>query len=115
MAALAGAVRMQQTAIAPEQGHDTVHGTDGGLLPVAAAEDQGGLGEAGNHQAVPVGENLVVEAGRNPLRPLAEKHLARGGEPLFGCLVPECEPMRAVEDGLAFPIAVSRYVVDGAK
>ncbi len=53
------------------------------LDPFLFAEEPARIGERGDHQAVPVGEHLVVEAGANALRADLKKLLAQRREPLL--------------------------------
>jgi hypothetical protein len=55
---------MQDFAV-PQQAQHVVEGLLGLANPVLAIEHQPGFGKRGDHQAVPVGQHLVVEAGRD--------------------------------------------------
>ena len=96
-------------------GHAVAHEGEGGgrcCDPVGAVEHRANGGKGVDHEAVPVGEHLVVATRRHALRPLTEQRLARRRKarlfhPLAGRR--RCEP---VEDDAAFPVAPGAHVVD---
>ena len=63
-----------------------------------------GVHQRGDHLAVPVGQDLVVEPGPHPRRAHAEQLAAQRGEPRLvgGAALAALQP---VEDGVAFEIA----------
>ena len=90
-----------------------VEGRDRRVEPGRRVEDHGGVRQRRDHQAVPVREHLVVPAGALPARAALQQQRAQPGEAgLVGHLV-GLRRGQPVEDGLAFPVAAPRDVVDG--
>ena len=77
---LAVAIAVGEPAIAAHGRHDGAIGIAGEIEPVITAEYGAGLRQAGDHQAVPIGEDLVVERGRDPAVALGEQGLAQSIE-----------------------------------
>src|SRR5690606_23800374 len=80
-------------------------GLAGGREPGGLAEGDGGVGEGRDHQAIPVGEDLVVPPGPDARFAGGEKAGAAGLHLGFERRVSERRPAEAVEDGLALPVA----------
>ena len=99
---------------------DEVVSPRGKPYPFRRVEQRCGIDERGDHQAVPISENLVVAAGANPLFPRVEQALPQRREP---CLLRKCRRLcfEAVQDDNApamrvvFPIAAWRGVIEFAK
>ena len=90
-------------------------GALGGFEPVGAVEGVGGIGERRDHQAVPIGEHLVVEAGTNARCATREQLLAHLGKPLLGLGVAQRDGAEPVEDIVALEIPLRRHAVDFRK
>ncbi len=73
------------------------------------------MGERGDHQAVPVGEHLVVPAGSDAAVAAREQFFAQGGEPAFLIVRMQIERIETIENDVAFPIAFAGDVVDGVE
>ena len=78
--------------------------------PFRLAEDGAGAGERGDHQAVPVGEHLVVAAGPRPRPSRSANSFARASASARLLLVraPRRDPP---QHGAALPVAAGRHVV----
>src|ERR1700730_8328314 len=88
--------------------------------PFRLVENRRGIDERGDHQAVPIGKNFVVEAGLTPLLSRVEQALPQRRKPcFFGKRRSLC--FEAVQDDNApamrfvFPIAAWRGVIKFAK
>ena len=103
---------MRQAIALAHRGRDEGEGLLRKPQPIGAGEDARGMSERGNHQPVPVGQHLVVEAGANTRRAGVEEDGARAREPGLGRSIGERRVLQAVEDGMAFPIAAGRHVVE---
>ncbi len=84
----------------------------GEIDPIGPIEAHAGGGEGGDHQPVPVGEDLVVQAGPDALLARAVEDGAAGGEFRLARRLAEFKMMEAIENDLAFPVAAGRDVVD---
>ena len=84
-----GETGIKQAAVAPGMakpvaaGHVALHKFEGAgrhLDPVRLPEGVSGIDQRRDHQAVPVGQNLVVEAGPDPAFPHFVQHGPQHGE-----------------------------------
>ena len=82
----------------------------GGVEPRRLGEQEACVGERGDHQPVPVGEHLVVEAGPYARVADAEKFCAQRREPRFVVVAARLR-VEAVEDVVALEIARGRHVI----
>ena len=83
-----------------------------GGQPLGPLEHPRGVGERGDHQAVPVGQHLVVPAGADAAgapRQQLGAHVRPAPSPRSG--ERRIELAQPVEDGVAFPVAGVRDVV----
>ena len=112
MQPLAGAMGVEQPAIrVAHRVHHEAPGADGGGQPVVALEGGGGIGQGCDHQAVPVGQDLVVPA--RPDAPVADglQPGAQARQPPFLVLAQQGGRAVAVQDGVVLPISLGRDVV----
>ena len=82
----------------------------GRVEPRRLGEEEAGVGERGDHQPVPVGEHLVVEAGPYARVADAEKFCAQRREPRVVVVAARLR-VEAVEDVVALEIARRRHVI----
>ena len=81
---LAGAVGVEEPAVLVAHAiHHEAPGAGCGGKPVVALEDGGGVGQRRDHQAVPVGQNLVIPARPDTLVAHGLKLGAQDGEALL--------------------------------
>ena len=78
--------------------------------PGRLVEDLAGIGERRDHQAVPVGQHLVVEAGPHARCAGGKQLCAQRGKPLLVLLAAR-KRLETIENIVAFEIAVRRDVV----
>ena len=64
---LAGAIGVGEAAVRLHALADEIEGGGRGFQPIGAVEHACGMGERGDHQAVPVGQHLVVPAGADAI------------------------------------------------
>ena len=89
---------------------DEVEGALGDLEPRRFVEHQARIGERRDHQSVPVGQHLVVEAGAHACRARVEKFCAQRREPRLVRIAAR-QRFEPIEDVVAFEIAGRRHVV----
>ena len=85
--------------------HDEAEGGGGGGQPLGAVEHARGVGERGDHQAVPVGQHLVVPAGADAVGAARQQLEAHVRQRLLVGGRAQQRVAQAVEDGVAFPVA----------
>ena len=113
MQPLAGAMGMEQPAVVVAHPvHDEAPGADRGGQPVVALEHGGGVGERGDHQAVPVGQHLVVPARPHALVAHRLQPGAQAGQSLLLGVAQQRRRAIAMQDGVMLPVALRRDVVD---
>ena len=83
-----------------------------GGQPVVALEHGGGVGERGDHQAVPVGQHLVVPARPDALVAHRLQPGAQARQPLLLGVAQQRRRAVAMQDGVMLPVALRRDVVD---
>ena len=114
--------RVAEPAVAPGVpepavlGHvpdDEGKGGLGGGQPGGLAERRGGARQRRDHQAVPVGQHLVVPARPHPRAARRQEPGAQLGQLGFLGGLSQPRAARAVEDGLALPVAARGHVVGG--
>ena len=96
------------------EGHLVEHEIEGAgrqADPFRPVQDRAGERQGVDHVAVPVGEDLVVQAGPRPRRAGVEQDGPAAFEHRLVVRVAQHRPLGAVEDDLAFPVAVGRNVV----
>jgi hypothetical protein len=76
-------------------------------------EQQAGVGESGDGKAVPVGEDLIVEARRDAAVANRKQPLAQGRKTALVGGVEQLERAQAVENVAAFEVAFGRDAIDG--
>ena len=111
MAGPAGAPAVQKPAVG---GHLIAHEGErraGRIQPCRLAEDLAGMGQGCDHQAVPIGQYLVIPAGADASVALIQENGAGCRKPGLGGGVGEGGVRAAIEDGVAFPIAARGHVV----
>ena len=106
-----GAPGMAQAAVLGDVGEDEGKGGLGRRQPGGLVEGRAGGGEGRDHQAVPVGEHLVVPLRRHARRAGGEQPGAASGQHLLQGRVAQPPRRAAVEDGPAFPVAAGGDVV----
>ena len=96
---------------------DVIEGLQPGLLRRLAAGGRGGVGKAGDGEAVPVGEDLVVAGGLRALVARSEQMRADFPQPALLVIAKPVarRPGEPVQDDLALPIALRRSVVDAGE
>ena len=82
-----------------------------GIDPCGLGEHRTGIGKRGDHQPVPIGEDLVVPTGADPRLARLEEDRAGRGERRFVTVIAKLGPLGSVEDGFSFPVAFGRDVV----
>ena len=103
---LAGAVGMEQAAVlVAHRVHDEAPGAHRRGQPVVALEDGRRVGERGDHQAVPVGQHLVVPARPHPLVAHRLELGAQDGESLLLRIAQQGRGAIAMEDIVMLPVA----------
>src|SRR5581483_318281 len=84
------------------------------LAPRWLFEQQTCVAERGDHQAVPVGQNFVVEAGTHALVAHRKQFYAQRRKPLLIFISARLR-LEAIENRVAFEIAGRRHVVMASK
>ena len=109
-----GAPCVVEAALLHHMGGDEAPGFFGRCNPRRFTKGGAGFGEACDHQAVPVGEDLVVEARTDAGRAGGKEFGAERCERFFFCFAERLVGAgEAVEDVYFLPIAVGRDVIDG--
>ena len=108
----AGAITVVEPPIGAHAVAHEREGGGGGGDPFGAAEHRADGGERRDHEAVPVGEHLVVAARRHALRPVVEQRLAHCRKARLVGRLAGRRRREAVENGAAFPVAGRAHVVD---
>ena len=101
----AGAPDAMQTPPVLQMRDGEVEGSTRGIEPERFVEHRSRVDQRGDHEAVPVGENLVVATGANAI---VAPHLQlgpRAGEGRVGERGFDVQRAAEVEDGVAFPVA----------
>ena len=90
-----------------------IEGGFGGGDPVGPLKDAAGERQRGDHQAIPVDQDLVVAQGRDAFVAHREQAGTAVGEESFLGRIAQTGMMGPVQDGRAFPVAVAMHVVGG--
>ena len=88
-----------------------IEGADRDPQPVGMGESEAGMGERTDHQAVPVGQHLIVPAWPHAFLAMAEQGLTKLGELALRRAIAEVRPTIAMQDGNALPITLGRHVI----
>ncbi len=104
---------MEEAAIFRHGLLDKQEGALGSLLPIRTIEHDSSARQRGDHQAVPVGEDLVVEAGTNAAGACGQQLLAQGAQMGFGFDASQRLVIETVGNVVAFEVAGLRDVVGG--
>ena len=89
---------------------DKGKGPLGHVEPCGFCQQQSGIGERCDHQPVPVGQNLVVEARAHACRAHGEQFCAQSGKPRL-VLIAARQGFETIENVVAFEIALRRDVI----
>ncbi len=80
--------------------------------PVRPVEQQAGIGECSDGKSVPVGQDLVVEAWRDPRSADGEKPVAQSGKAGLVGGIEQIQMTEPVENVVALEIAIGRHAVN---